>query len=161
MAQKEKLDRDIATEIAAGIPPTGVDGVWAILDEEDQQFSADITDPSPMRIYFGRGRLELGSLNTRLMSGTYEVENENLDSWSLRIKFEDDDEKAAALKWMGKDEATLQLGDEDTWVLKRLNYGAASPFEDTIVGEAVAPETLKGSRIQESAPHHRRTGTVK
>jgi agmatine/peptidylarginine deiminase len=140
--RKEELDRNVATQIASQIPPTGLRGSWAILQEGEQ------SDPSPLdlypqRIFFGEKEFQKGVFDRLESRGTYTIDTRELSSWTLHFQFADQHVTPAVVQWLSKDEVKLVLEDSDkTFVLKRMGAGEQSPFKSA---EKISPQSGKGA----------------
>ncbi len=128
LAQKDQLDRNLAAEIASQIPATGLQGSWAIL-EEDEQSDETPLELYPQRIFFGKNEFQKGVFHQLESKGTYTIDTRDLTSWSLHFVFPDQDVTPAVVQWLSKDEVKLVLGDRDSiLVLRRIGSDQVSPF---------------------------------
>jgi hypothetical protein len=59
LARKDQLDRNLAAEIVSQIPATGLQGSWAIL-EEDEQSDETRLELYPQKIFFGKNEFQKG-----------------------------------------------------------------------------------------------------
>jgi agmatine/peptidylarginine deiminase len=141
-ARKDELDRNLATEIASEIPPTGLRGSWAILEEGEQ------SDPSPLdlypqRIFFSEKEFQKGVFDRLESRGTYAIDTRDLSSWTLHFQFADQHVTPVVLQWLSKDEVKLVLEDGDkSFLLRRTGSGQQSPFKSA---EKVSPQSGKGA----------------
>lgn len=141
-ARKDELDRSLATEIASEIPPTGLRGSWAILEEGEQ------SDPSPLdlypqRIFFSEKEFQKGVFDRLESRGTYAIDTRDLSSWTLHFQFADQHVTPVVLQWLSKDEVKLVLEDGDkSFLLRRTGSGQQSPFKSA---EKVSPQSGKGA----------------
>jgi agmatine/peptidylarginine deiminase len=141
-AQKDELDRKVATQIASQIPTTGLRGSWAIL-QQDEQADPSPLDLYPQRIFFGEREFQKGVFDRLESRGTYAIDTRDLSSWTLHFQFADQHVTPAVVQWLSKDEFTLVLEDGDkTFLLKRIGSGQQSPFKSA---EKVSPQTGKGA----------------
>ena len=128
-AQKDKLDRSVAAEIASQIPATGLQGSWAILEEDEQSDQTPI-ELYPQKIFFGENEFQKGVFDHLESKGTYKIDARNSASWSLHFQFSDQDVTSGVVQWLSKDEVKLVLGDSDNIVvLRRIGSNLASPFK--------------------------------
>jgi agmatine/peptidylarginine deiminase len=128
-AQKDQLDRNLAAEIASQIPTTGLQGSWAIL-EEDEQSDETPLGLYPQKIFFGKNEFQKGVFDHLESKGTYTIDSRAPASWSLHFLFQDQDVTPAVVHWLSKDEVRLVLEDGDsTVVLKRIGSDQISPFK--------------------------------
>jgi agmatine/peptidylarginine deiminase len=152
LARKEQLDRILATEIASQIPSTGLQGSWAIL-EEDESGETPL-DLYPQRIFFGEHEFQKGVFDHLESKGTYAIDTRDLASWSLHFQFADENVVPAVVQWLGKDKLKLVVGDRDSvLVLRRIASGQASPFKPE---KQVSPQTGEGA-TGSSGKHPART----
>ena len=129
LARKDQLDRDLAAEIASQIPATGLQGSWAIL-EEDEQSDETPLELYPQRIFFGENEFQKGVFHQLESKGRYTIDTRGLTSWSLHFQFSDQDVTPAVVQWLSKDEVKLVLGDGDSiLVLRRIGSDQVSPFK--------------------------------
>jgi agmatine/peptidylarginine deiminase len=129
LGRKDQLDRNLTTEIASRIPATGLQGSWAIL-EEDEQSDETPLELYPQRIFFGQNEFQKGVFDHLESQGTYTVDRRDPTSWSLHFLFSDKHVMPAALQWLSKDEIKMVLEDgESILVLRRIGSGQASPFK--------------------------------
>jgi agmatine/peptidylarginine deiminase len=141
-ARKDELDRNLATEIASQIPPTGLRGSWAILQEGEQ------SDPSPLdlypqRIFFSEKEFQKGVFDRLESRGTYAIDTRELSSWTLHFQFADQHVTHVVLQWLSKDEVKLVLEDGDKiFLLRRTGSSQQSPFKSA---EKVSPQSGKGA----------------
>jgi len=151
-ARKDQLDRNVAAEIASQIPATGLQGSWAILEEEEQSDETPL-ELYPQRIFFGENEFQKGVFDQLESKGTYTVDTRDPTSWSLHFQFLDQDVTPAVVQWLSKDEVKLVLGDGDSiLVLRRIGSGLGSPFKPE---EQVSQQTGKGTGVP-SRKHPRR-----
>ncbi len=128
-AQKDKLDRSVAAEVASQIPATGLQGSWAILEEDEKSDETPI-ELYPQKIFFGENEFQKGVFDHLESKGTYKVDTRNSASWSLHFQFSDQDVTSGEVQWLSKDEVKLVLGDSDNIVvLRRIGSNLASPFK--------------------------------
>jgi agmatine/peptidylarginine deiminase len=152
LARKDQLDRNVAAEIASQIPATGLQGSWAIL-EEDEQSDETPLELYPQRIFFGENEFQKGVFDQLESKGTYTVDTRDPTSWSLHFQFLDQDVTPAVVQWLSKDEVKLVLGDGDSiLVLRRIGSGLGSPFKPE---EQVPQQTGQGTGVP-SGKHPRR-----
>ena len=85
-AQKDKLDRSVAAEVASQIPATGLQGSWAILEEDEQSDETPI-ELYPQKIFFGENEFQKGVFDHLESKGTYKIDTRNSASWSLHFQF--------------------------------------------------------------------------
>ncbi len=129
MARKEQLDRDATAEIASQIPANGLQGSWAILQQDEQSDEAPI-ELYPQRIFFGKSEFQKGVFDQSESQGTYSIDKRDLTSWSVRFVFADQNVTPAVVQWIGKDEVKLLLGGGDNiLILRRIAGGDVSPFK--------------------------------
>ena len=129
LALKEQLDRNAASAIAAQIPPAGLQGEWAIL-EQDEQSDGSPLDLYPQRIFFSPHEFQKGVFDQLESQGTYSIDTRDPTSWSLHFHFADQQAVPATVQWLNKDELKLLLDDGDTTLLlKRINSAQISPFK--------------------------------
>jgi agmatine/peptidylarginine deiminase len=132
LARKDQLDRNLAAEIASQIPATGLQGSWAIL-EEDEQSEETPLELYPQRIFFGEKEFQKGVFHQLESKGTYTIDTRGLTSWSLHFQFSDQDVTPAVVQWLGKDEVKLVLGEGDSiLVLRRIGSDQVSPFKEQV-----------------------------
>jgi agmatine/peptidylarginine deiminase len=142
VARKEQLDRNIATEIASQIPATGLQGAWAILEEEEQSEEAPL-EIYPQKIFFAEHEFQKGVFDRLESKGTYSIDTRDRATWSLHFQFPDQDVTPAVVQWLSKDEVKLVLKDGDsTLLLRRINSGKVSPFKPA---EPASPQTGEGA----------------
>jgi agmatine/peptidylarginine deiminase len=128
-AQKDKLDRSVAAEVASQIPATGLHGSWAILEEDEQSDETPI-ELYPQKIFFGENEFQKGVFDHLESKGTYKIDVRNSTSWSLHFQFSDQDVTSGVVQWLSKNEVKLVLGDSDNIVvLRRIGSDLASPFK--------------------------------
>ena len=128
-AQKDKLDRSVAAEVASQIPATGLQGSWAILEEGEQSDKTPI-ELYPQKIFFGENEFQKGVFDHLESKGTYKIDARNSASWSLHFQFADQGVTSGVVQWIGKDEVKLVLGDSDSiLVLRRIGSDLVSPFK--------------------------------
>jgi agmatine/peptidylarginine deiminase len=129
LVRKEQLDRNAAEEVASQIPATGLQGSWAILQEEEQSEGTPV-ELYPQRIFFGENEFQKGVLDRLESGGKYTVDKRDPASWSLHFQFADQEATPAVAHWITKDEVKLTLEDgNSTMVLRRISSGALSPFK--------------------------------
>jgi len=127
-ARKERLDQNVAAEIASQIPATGLRGSWAILEQDEQSDDTPL-DLYPQRIFFGEKEFQEGMLHQLESNGTYKIDSRNLASWSLHFQFPNKKVTPATVQWLSKDKVKLVLGDHDrVLLLKRIGSDQASTF---------------------------------
>jgi hypothetical protein len=129
LARKEQLDRNVAAEVAAQIPTTGLQGSWAILEEGEESDESPL-ELYPQRIFFGEHEFQKGVFHQVESNGTYTIETRDRTSWSLHFVFADQNVTPAAIQWLGKDEVKLLLKDTNSvLVLRRIASDLVSPFK--------------------------------
>jgi agmatine/peptidylarginine deiminase len=144
LTRRGQLDRSVAAEIASQIPANGLQGSWAIL-EQDEQSDKTPLDLYPQRIFFGAHELQKGVFRQLESKGTYTIDARDLTSWSLHFQFPNQDVTPAVVQWLGKDEVKLVLEDRNhTLLLRRIGPDQASPFKSDAqvsqqAGEATSP----------------------
>jgi Porphyromonas-type peptidyl-arginine deiminase len=142
LARKERLDRDVATEAAWQIPATGLQGLWGIL-EGDEQSDASSLELYPQRIFFNQSEFEKGVFSHVESKGKYVIDRKDAASWSLYFQFADQAVSPAVVQWINPDELKLILkGENSTLFLKRISSDLLSPF--TSEGQHSGP-TGKGA----------------
>jgi agmatine/peptidylarginine deiminase len=130
-ARKEELDKTAGAEIAAQIPPDGLQGAWAIL-EENERWDQSPLELYPQRIFFTANEFQRGVYGQLEAKGKYGVDRKDGASWSLHFEFADRSATPAVAQWSGKDQVKLILGDGGkTLVLRRIGSEQKSPFEPT------------------------------
>ena len=128
-AQKDKLDRSVAAEVASQIPATGLQGSWAILEEDEESDDTPI-ELYPQKIFFGENEFQKGVFDHLESKGTYKIDTRNSASWSLHFQFADQGVTSGVVQWLSRDEVKLVVGDSDNIViLKRIGSDLASPFK--------------------------------
>jgi agmatine/peptidylarginine deiminase len=128
-AQKDKLDRSTAAEVASQIPATGLHGSWAILEEGEQSDKTPI-ELYPQKIFFGENEFQKGVFDHLESKGTYKIDARNSASWSVHFQFPNQDVTSGVVQWLSKDEVKLVLGDSDNvLVLRRIGSDLVSPFK--------------------------------
>jgi agmatine/peptidylarginine deiminase len=138
VARKEQLDRNLRTEIAAQIPATGLEGAWAILEEEEQSDETPL-EFYPQKIFFGEHEFQKGVFDRMESKGTYSIDARDVSTWSLHFQFPDQDVTPAVVQWLSKDKVKLVLKDGDsTLLLRRIGSDRVSPFKPE---EPVSPQT--------------------
>jgi agmatine/peptidylarginine deiminase len=143
LARKEQLDRTLAADIASQIPATGLQGSWAIL-EEDERAEQTPLGLYPQKIFFGKTEFQKGVFDHLESRGTYVIDKRDLTSWSLQLLFPDQDLTRATVEWLSKDEVQLRLEDADTAiVLKRVAADLASPFKTEEPAAASAADAAR------------------
>jgi agmatine/peptidylarginine deiminase len=138
LAQKDQLDRNLATEIASQIPDAGLRGSWAVLKADEQ---ADETPLAlyPQRIFFGEKEFQKGVFDRLESKGTYTIDARDLSSWTMHFLFADQNVVPAVVVWLSKDEVKLVFGGGDSvLLLKRIGSGTVSPFKNGAQG---SPQT--------------------
>jgi hypothetical protein len=141
LGRKDQLDRNVAAEIVTHIPANGLQGSWAILEQDEQSDETGL-DLYPQRIFFHQ--LE--------SKGTYTIDAKNLTSWSLHFQFPNQDVIPAVVQWLSKDEVKLVLEDRNhTLLLRRVASNQVSPFTSgeqvsQQVGEATCPTVKHPTR---------------
>ncbi|MGB7026828.1 MAG: agmatine deiminase family protein [Candidatus Acidiferrum sp.] len=149
LALKDQLDRNVASEIASQIPAAGLQGSWAILNQNEQSDKTPL-DLYPQRIFFGEHEFQKGVLDRLESQGTYTIDSKSPASWSLHFRFADQSVVSAVVQWLNKDEVKLVLGDGDsTMLLKRAGSSLASPFKSA--GQA-SPQTGEGTSAPTKNP---------
>jgi agmatine/peptidylarginine deiminase len=139
LARKDQLDRTVAAEIAAQIPATGLQGSWAILDENERAEESPL-ELYPQRIFFGQNEFQKGVFEQVETKGKYSIEKKDPASWTLRFVFVDEKATLAVVQWMSADEMRLTFGDGgDPLVLRRIDSGQVSPFKATKQGLRQTP----------------------
>jgi len=129
LARKEQLDRNLAAEIASQIPATGLQGSWAIL-EEDEQSEQTPLELYPQRIFFSDHEFQKGVFHQLETKGTYTIDTKDHTSWSLHFQFPDQHVTPAVVQWLSKDEVKLVLADGDSrLLLRRISTDQVSPFK--------------------------------
>jgi agmatine/peptidylarginine deiminase len=142
VARKEQLDRNLATEIASQIPATGLQGSWAILEEEEQSEETPL-EIYPQKIFFGEHEFQKGVFDRLESKGAYSIDTRDRATWSLHFLFPDQDVTPAVVQWLSKDEVKLVLKDGDsTLLLRRIGSDKVSPFNPD---EPVSPQTGEGA----------------
>jgi agmatine/peptidylarginine deiminase len=142
LARKDQLDRNLAAEIVSQIPATGLQGSWAIL-EEDEQSDETRLELYPQKIFFGKNEFQKGVFDHLESKGTYTIDARDPASWSLHFLFPDQDVTPAVVQWLSKDEIKLVLEDGDSiLLLRRIGSNQASPFK---FDEQVPPRTGEGT----------------
>jgi hypothetical protein len=142
VARKEQLDRNLATEIASQIPATGLQGSWAILEEEEQSEETPL-EIYPQRIFFGDHEFQKGVFDRVESKGTYSIDTKDRATWSLHFLFADQDVTPAVVQWLSKDEVKLVLKDSDrALLLRRIGTDKVSPFKPE---EPASPQTGEGA----------------
>jgi agmatine/peptidylarginine deiminase len=128
-AQKDKLDRSVAAEVASQIPATGLQGSWAILEEGEQSGKTPI-ELYPQKIFFGENEFQKGVFDHLESKGTYKIDARNSASWSLHFQFAEQGVTSGVVQWLSRDEVKLVLGDSDNIVvLRRIGSDLVSPFK--------------------------------
>ena len=128
-AQKDKLDRSVAAEVASQIPATGLQGSWAILEEGEQSDETPI-EIYPQKIFFGENEFQKGVFDHLESKGTYKIDAGNSASWSVHFQFPNQDVTSGVVQWLSRDEVKLIFGDSDNiLVLRRIGSDLASPFK--------------------------------
>jgi agmatine/peptidylarginine deiminase len=128
-ARKDRLDRNLAAQIASQIPATGLQGSWAILEEGEQADETPL-DLYPQKFFFGEHEFQKGVLEHLESRGTYIIDTRDLTSWSLRFQFPHKDVTPAVVQWLNKDEIKLVLQHGDsTLLLRRIASDKESPFK--------------------------------
>jgi agmatine/peptidylarginine deiminase len=128
-AQKDKLDRSVAAEVASQIPATGLQGSWAILEEDEKSDETPI-ELYPQKIFFGENEFQKGVFDHLESNGTYKIDARNSASWSLHFQFPNQDVSSGVIQWLSKDEVKLVIGDSDNiLVLRRIGSDLVSPFK--------------------------------
>jgi agmatine/peptidylarginine deiminase len=128
-AQKGKLDRSIAAEVASQIPATGLQGSWAILEEGEQSDETPI-DLYPQKIFFGENEFQKGVFDHLESKGTYKIDARKSASWSVHFQFPNQDVTSGVVQWLSKEEVKLVFEDsDDILVLRRIGSDLVSPFK--------------------------------
>jgi agmatine/peptidylarginine deiminase len=129
LALKEQLDRSVADQIASQIPPTGLQGTWAVLPTAEGLAGAP-QGPYPQRIFFSTNEFQRGAFGQLESKGNYEIDKKDLASWTLRFVFLDKNVSPAVVQWLSKDEVKLTLeSDGSTMLLRRIDSDPTSPFK--------------------------------
>ncbi len=143
-ARKDQLDRTMVAEIASQIPATGLQGSWAILEEEEQSDESPL-DLYPQRIFFSDHEFQKGVFQQLESKGTYTIDTKDSTSWSLHFQFSDQHVTPAVVQWLSKDKIKLVLSDGDSiLLLKRINSGQVSPFKPE---QQVSPQSGEGMEV--------------
>ena len=128
-ALKENLDSTQIQQVAEQIPPTGEQGLWVVL-EENEQPDADAAKAALQEIHFAENEFQVGTSNHIVVPGQYEIQKPAANKWLLLLKYPDGDAGDAILQWEGRNLAKLTFRDTGkTVLLMRLNDEAAVPFE--------------------------------
>lgn len=129
LAQKEQLDKQAATQIAALIPASGLEGSWAILSQ-DERADGSALELYPQRIFFGQREFQKGVFDQLESSGKYTVDKKEAGSWSVHFVFADETVTPAVVQWLNKDDVKLIFADGDSSLhLRRVSSGNVSPFK--------------------------------
>jgi len=129
IARKEQLDRYAATEIAAQIPTTGLQGSWALIEEGEESDESPL-ELYPQRIFFGEHEFQKGVFHQLESGGRYTIDSRDRTWWSLSLVFSDQTATPAAVQWLSKDEIKLVLKDTNSiFVLRRIGSDLVSPFK--------------------------------
>jgi agmatine/peptidylarginine deiminase len=129
VARKEELDRAAAAEVEAQIPASGLQGLWAIR-EGNEQADKSALELYPQRIFFGQGEFQKGVFDQLETRGKYKIEKKDPATWTLRFVFADEKAASAIVQWISRDEVRLAFGDgEDPLVLRRMDSKQVSPFK--------------------------------
>lgn len=143
-ALKEQLDRNLAAEIASQIPATGLQGSWAILQEDEQSEKTPL-GLYPQKFFFAEKEFQKGTFAYLESQGTYTIDTKSPASWSLHFRFRDQHVMPAVVQWLSKDELKLILDDGDTTLLlKRIGSSLVSPFKSD---EQPSPRSSEGSSV--------------
>lgn len=141
-AQKQQLDRNAASEIVSLIPANGLQGSWAILEEEERSDETPL-GLYPRKIFFGENEFQKGVFSQLESQGKYAVDRRDAVFWSLHFVFPDQGVTPAVVQWISKDEVKLMFGDSDSpLVLRRIGSGQVSPFKPVEQG---SPQTGQGT----------------
>jgi agmatine/peptidylarginine deiminase len=129
LARKDQLDRNLAAEISSQISPSGLQGSWAILEENEKSDQTPL-DLYPQRIFFGATEFQKGVFDQVEAQGTYIIDNRSLTSWSLQFRFADKEVTPAVVQWISKDEVKLEFADgSSALILRRISSSLVSPFQ--------------------------------
>jgi agmatine/peptidylarginine deiminase len=159
VARKEQLDRNLATEIASQIPATGLQGSWAILEEEEQSEEIPL-EIYPQKIFFGEHEFQKGVFDRLESKGTYSIDTRDRATWSLHFLFADQDVTPAVVQWLSKDEVKLVLRDRDsTLLLRRIGTDKVSPFKPEEPASPQAGEATGSPIRKHPAPKKPATST--
>lgn len=156
LAQKEQLDRNTTAQIASQVPATGLQGSWAILEQDEQSDETEL-DLYPQRIFFGANEFQKGVFHQLESKGTYTIDTRNLTSWSLHFQFPNQDATPAVVQWLGKDEVKLVLEDgngNSILLLRRIDSDRVSPFTP---GEQVSRQTEETDPSRKHPVHKKST----
>jgi agmatine/peptidylarginine deiminase len=145
LARKEQLDRSVAAQIASQIPSTGLQGSWAILEENERPDESPL-ELYPQRIFFGRNEFQKGVFDQLESKGTYTIDRKYPASWTLHFLFANQNATPGVAQWINKDEVRLIFADGDsTLVLRRISDGQASPFKAEKQGSQQTQEKTGGA----------------
>jgi agmatine/peptidylarginine deiminase len=145
LARKEQLDHSVAVEIASQIPVTGLQGSWAIVDENERLDESSL-GLYPQRIFFSENEFQKGVLDQLEYTGKYTIDKRDLASWSLHLLFPDKVVTPAVLQWLSKDKVKLILGNgNSTLNLRRIGSSHASPFSPEKQGSPQSQDGLGGA----------------
>jgi agmatine/peptidylarginine deiminase len=152
LAQREQLDGQLSAQLAAEIPTTGLQGLWAILDKEEPGDSTPL-ELYPQRIFFAENEFQKGVFDQLESVGTYTIDTRDLPSWSLHFEFPNKNVVPAVVQWVSKDEVKLILGDGNSrLLLRRIGSDRVSPFH---VGEKVSPQSGEAGGLAGKKPSGR------
>ena len=127
LVRKNQLNRDLARDIASQIPPNGLQGSWAILEQNERSDETPV-DLYPQRIFFGKNEFQEGIFHQLESQGIYTIDRMDLTSWVLHFRFPDQN-VPAVVQWLGRDEVKLLLLDSGTTLLLRRVASEQSPFK--------------------------------
>jgi agmatine/peptidylarginine deiminase len=129
LARKEELDKQAASQSAAQIPSTGLEGSWAILRQGDRADQSAL-ELYPQRIFFGEHEFQKGVFEQLESSGKYTVDKKDGDSWAVHFVFADQTVTPAVVQWLSRDEVKVIFADGDSNLhLRRIGSGNVSPFK--------------------------------
>lgn len=129
LARKEQLDRNVAAEIGTQIPPTGLLGSWAILQQGERSDESPL-ELYPQRIFFSEDEFQKGVFDQVESKGKYTIDKKDPAAWSVHFRFPDQNVTPAIVQWLSRDEVKLIFADGDsTLLLKRIGSGQVSPFK--------------------------------
>lgn len=152
LALKEDLDRAHMQELAKQIPGTGEQGLWAML-EEDEEAGAETTKTGVSEIHFAHNEFQTGMFNQTVLTGQYEIQKTAPDKWAVVFQFRDGDTLSGVLVWEGRDRAKLSFPEKDEiMLLVRLNDDPEVPFDTAKESEQNAETPTKHTQ-----GHHKRS----
>jgi agmatine/peptidylarginine deiminase len=129
LVRKEELDKQVAAQIAAQIPASGLEGLWAIL-AKDERADERAMELYPQRIFFGEHEFQKGVFDQLESSGKYAVDKKDAGSWSVHFVFADQTVTPAVVQWLNKGEVKLIFADGDSSLhLRRITSASVSPFK--------------------------------